>query len=109
MQRLRYAIARVCERLPKELCDIPETEILRRFADDKVYSIVHLIYRSRGYEGCAKDYAFSRLSMKDHWRAGYADMVSTLEHPNALARPASDQGIATFDAAASAHRVDSEM
>jgi NTE family protein len=102
-QRLRYAIAKVCENLPKDVCDLPEVEILRRFADHKVYSIVHLIYRSRCYEGSAKDYAFSRRSMEDHWRAGYADMVRTLEHPEALARPASDNGVAIFDAAAPAH------
>jgi NTE family protein len=103
-QRLRYTIAKVCEKLPKEACDTPEAKILRRFADHKVYSIVHLIYRSRGYESCAKDYAFSRLSMEDHWRAGYADMVSTLEHPEALARPTSDDGVATFDARNANHR-----
>jgi NTE family protein len=102
-QRLRYAIAKICEKLPKDVCDLPEAETLRRFADHKVYSIVHLIYRSPSYEGCAKDYAFSRLSMEDHWRAGYADMVRTLKHPQALARPASDNGVAIFDAAAPAH------
>jgi len=106
MQRLRHAIAKVCEKLPKELCDIPEAEILRRFADQKVYSIVHLIYRSRDYEGCAKDYAFSRRSMEDHWNAGYADMMHTFEHPEVLTRPASGDGVATFDVAAQAHSVE---
>jgi Patatin phospholipase len=38
-------------------------------ADRKV--IVHLIYRSRHYEGHSKDYEFSPLTMEDHWRAGY--------------------------------------
>lgn len=99
MQRLRHAVAKVCEKLPKELCDIPEAKILRRFADHNVYSIVHLIYRSRGYEGFAKDYAFSRLSMEDHWRAGYTDTVRAIEHPEVLARPSNDDGIATFDVA----------
>jgi NTE family protein len=102
MQRLRHTVAKVCETLPKEVCEIPEAKILRRFADQKVYSIVHLIYRSRGYEGFAKDYAFSRLSMEDHWHAGYADTVHTLDRPEALARPTNGDGVATFDAAAPA-------
>ncbi len=98
MQRLRHAVAKVCEKLPKETFDIAESQTLRRFADDKVYSIVHLIYRSLGYEGFAKDYAFSRLSMEDHWRAGYDDTVRTLDHPGALERPANGDGVVTFDA-----------
>jgi len=102
-QRLRHAVAKICERLPKELCDIPEAVMLRRFADNKVYRIVHLIYRSRGYEGFAKDYAFSRLSMEDHWSAGYADTVETLRHPEALARPDNGEGVASFDAAPATH------
>ena len=100
MQRLRHAVAKVCEKLPTEACDIPEAKILGHFADHKVYSIVHLIYRSLGYEGYAKDYAFSRLSMEDHWRAGYADTIHTLDRPEALARPINGDGVATFDAAA---------
>jgi NTE family protein len=100
MQRLRHAAAKVCEQLPKEACDIPQARILRRFADQKVYSIIHLIYRSFGYEAYAKDFAFSRLSMEDHWRAGYGDTVRTLDCPDALARPTNDDGVATFDVAA---------
>ncbi|HYL48932.1 MAG TPA: patatin-like phospholipase family protein [Stellaceae bacterium] len=99
MQRLRHAVAKVCAALPAEACDIPEADTLRAFADHKVYSIVHLIYRPRGYEGFAKDFAFSRLSMEEHWRAGYADTVHTLEHPEALARPANGDGVRTLDAA----------
>jgi NTE family protein len=45
-------------------------------AGRKVYNIVHLIYRSRHYEGHSKDYEFSPLTMEDHWRAG--DIFSML-------------------------------
>src|SRR6476620_4117472 len=47
----------------------------RKVADRKVYNIVHLNYRPKDYEGSAKDYEFSRTSMKEHWRAGYYDAV----------------------------------
>jgi NTE family protein len=102
-QRLRHAVATVCEALPAGVCELPEAGDLRRFADRKVYSIVHLIYRARQYETFAKDYEFSRLSMETHWAAGHADTVRTLEHPDALVRPANSDGVRTFDAVPSAH------
>jgi NTE family protein len=108
MQRLRHAVAKAFEKLPEEECDIPEAQTLRRFADHKVYSIVHLIYRPLGYEGFAKDYAFSRLSMEDHWRAGYEDTVRALNHPGALERPTNGDGVATHDATAPTRAPSSE-
>jgi NTE family protein len=35
--------------------------------------------------------------MEDHWRAGYHDAVRTLRHSEVLARPASLDGVFTFD------------
>ena len=68
-------------------------------ADRKVYSVVHLIYRSKRYEGNSKDYEFSRLTMQEHWRAGYHDAVRTLRHPQVLERPSALAGVRTFDLA----------
>jgi NTE family protein len=51
------------------------------------------------YEGDSKDYEFSRLSMHDHWRAGYHDTVRTLRHPKVLERPQNVEGFLTFDLA----------
>ncbi len=68
-------------------------------ADHKVYNIVHLIYRSNHYEGHSKDYEFSRLTMEEHWRAGYHDAVRTLRHPEVLERPSNLEGVFTFDLA----------
>jgi NTE family protein len=48
-------------------------------------NIMQLIYQQKAYEGDAKDYEFSRISMKDHWRSGYYDTRNTLEHKNWLA------------------------
>jgi NTE family protein len=60
---------------------------------------VQLIYRSQHYEGQSKDYEFSRLSIEEHWRAGYHDAVRTLRHPEVLERPRNRQGFLTFDLA----------
>ena len=76
-------------------CSLPifeendDLKILKSVASDKVYNIIQLIYRARNYEGHSKDYEFSRLSMQDHWRAGYHDAVRTLRHPEVLTRPTS--------------------
>jgi NTE family protein len=99
MQRLRCALAYLLEKLPDDLKDSEEVALLRSVADHKVYNLVHLIYRSKNYEGNSKDYEFSRLTMQDHWRAGYQDAVRTLRHPEVLERPKNLEGLSVFDLA----------
>ncbi|MCK9511767.1 MAG: patatin-like phospholipase family protein [Pigmentiphaga sp.] len=98
-QGLRRALARLLERVPDSLKtdDDPELRKLVAAADDKVYNIAHLIYRAKRYEGACKDYEFSRATMEEHWAAGYDDAVLTLRHPEVLQRPATPDGVATFD------------
>jgi NTE family protein len=97
IQRVRRAMADLIEKLPADLRNGPEAQLLRPVGDHKVYSIVHLIYRARNYEGHSKDYDFSRASMQDHWRAGYHDATRTLRHPEVLERPTNHEGVLTFD------------
>ena len=59
-------------------------------------NIMQLIYQQKAYEGDAKDYEFSRISMKDHWRAGYYDTRNTLAHTDWLVMPTAG-GIHTHD------------
>ena len=102
IQRARFALANVLEKLPPELMDSEDVELLRSVADRKVYQIVQLIYRSRHYEAQSKDYDFSHLSMKEHWELGYTDAIRTLRHPEALARPSDRTGVGSFDLASTA-------
>jgi NTE family protein len=99
LQRLRRAMADLFEKLPEDLRNGPEAQLLRPQGDHKVYNIVHLIYRARNYEGHSKDYDFSRTSMQEHWRAGYHDAIRTLRHPEVLERPANREGVFAFDLA----------
>jgi NTE family protein len=99
MQRLRCAMADLLDRLPPELRQGQEARLLAEVASRKVFSIVHLIYRSKHYEGQSKDYEFSRVSMEEHWQSGYLDAVRTLRHPEVLHRPSILDGVATFDLA----------
>jgi NTE family protein len=97
VQRVRRAMADLIEKLPEDLQNGPEAQLLRPVGDHKVYNIVHLIYRARNYEGHSKDYDFSRASMQEHWRAGYHDAVRTLRHPEVLERPTNHEGVFTSD------------
>ena len=97
MQQMRNTFAMLLQKLPAELRAGQEFALLREASIRKVYNLVHLIYRSKQYEGDSKDYEFSRLSMQDHWRAGYNDTVRTLRHPAVLERPQNEEGFVTFD------------
>ena len=79
--------------------DLVEAKLLGTEADRKVYNLVHLIYRAKDYEGHCKDYEFSRLTMEEHWRAGYHDARRTLRHRGVLERPTNHEGVFTFDLA----------
>jgi NTE family protein len=96
-QTLRRAMADLLKRLPPDLRQLRETELLAAEADEASYSIIELIYHAPNYEGTSKDYEFSRRTMEEHWTAGYNDTLRTLRHPEVLEKPTSPDGIMTFD------------
>jgi len=59
-------------------------------------NIMQLIYKTKAYEGDAKDYEFSRISMKEHWRSGYYDTRNTMAHKDWLSFLGTG-GIRAFD------------
>jgi len=97
VHRVQRALAALLRRLPGDIEQNDDLKILKSVASDKVYNIIQLIYRAQNYEGHSKDYEFSRISMQDHWRAGYHDALRTLRHPEVLTRPVSLDGVFTFD------------
>jgi NTE family protein len=99
MQMARRAVATLLEKMPKDLLQTPEAEMLAKQADEKVYNLIQLVYHAKNYEGSSKDYEFSRLTMREHWRSGYNDAVRTLRHPEVLRRPEDVDGVFTFDLA----------
>jgi NTE family protein len=96
-QRLRHTLADLLQKLPEDLKSSPEARLLGKEAQQKAYNIVQLIYRAKNYEGHSKDYEFSRLSMQEHWRAGYHDARRTLRHREVLERPTNHEGVFIFD------------
>jgi NTE family protein len=98
-QMVRRTVAKLLEKLPRDLRQTPEAEMLAEQADEKVYNLIQLIYHAKNYEGCSKDYEFSRRTMEEHWKSGYTDAVRTLRHPEVLQRPDGVDGVFTFDLA----------
>jgi NTE family protein len=98
MQRARRAVRRLLQMVPdKDVLNDPDMQLLVDGADEKVFNIVHLIYRAKRYEGVCKDYEFSRETMEGHWADGYQDATRTLRHPEVFKRPDTPDGVATFD------------
>ena len=98
-QIIRRAAHRLLAKMPTELLQTPEAEMLALEADEKVYNLVQLINHAKNYEGNSKDYEFSRRTMEEHWKSGYNDAVRTLRHPEVLQRPQGMDGVFTFDLA----------
>jgi NTE family protein len=98
-QLLRRTTAKLLAKMPTDLLQTPEAEMLAAEADDKVYNLIQLIYRAKNYEGPSKDFEFSRRTMEEHWSSGYNDAVRTLRHPEVLQRPNDLDGVFTFDLA----------
>ena len=96
-QQLRHAFRHVFERLPPDLRKGPDIELLSHEADESAYNIVELIYHSKTYEGIAKDYEFSRLTMEEHWLAGHEDAARALAHPEIFQRANNLERFQTFD------------
>jgi NTE family protein len=99
IQRLRQTIGRVMDELPPEMKEKPHVQELARAARERSYNIIHIIYRSKNWEGLSRDYEFSRRSMELHWRAGYNDTARTLRHKEVLERHPESNGCFTFDLA----------
>ena len=96
--RLSDAILGLLEELPEEIKQSERVQYLSSAVQKRFYNLVQLIYRPKGYEGDSKDYEFSRLSMEDHWRAGYHDAVHALRHPEIFERATGrHETLATFD------------
>ena len=102
MQVIAQAARRLIAKLPPALRDDPDVRALARLRCGHAVDVVHLIYRSKHYETHSKDYEFSRLSMREHWDTGRADMSHTLHDPRWVDRARHRAGVRVFDLTADA-------
>jgi NTE family protein len=76
-ERIDKALHRLLGKLPTEMADDPDVKFLRREEHRGAVTVVHLIYRRKPYEAHSMDNEFSRLTMEEHWKAGYDDVKQT--------------------------------
>jgi NTE family protein len=91
------ALQRVLEKLPPELREDRDVRLLQKKQDRGAVTVVHLIYQRRRYETHYMDNEFSRLTMLDHWAAGYKDVEETLRCKVWTERVIPDDGFVAID------------
>ena len=84
-------------RLPDAFADDPDVRYLLGEQDGGRTTVVHLIYERKAYETSTMDNEFSRVTMEDHWRAGYDDVKRTLECEQWINRRLPEDGFMTID------------
>jgi NTE family protein len=95
--RLRQALRDALQMIPDDELSEEQRATKAELEHLSNINIIQLIYQQKAYEGDAKDYEFSRLSMKEHWRAGYYDTRNSLAHKDWLDVQSSDSAITSYD------------
>jgi NTE family protein len=97
-QHYRRMLREVLQHVPAKL---RESDAWCRKADalstSKQYSVIHLVYQDKEWEGLSKDYEFSPKTMHEHWESGLQDIRGTLAHPSWLALPPEGREFVTHD------------
>ena len=104
LQHLRAAARRLADKLPEDLHEDPDLAELLSCQPEGPVAVMHLINRPRGYETNSKDYEFSRMTVDEHWAAGKADALFSLDHPDWTGRKLAPDEIITFDLACERER-----
>jgi NTE family protein len=94
---VRHNYNNLWDRLPDELRNTPEARFLYEFGCVTTMDIVELIYRPSDPQGVAKDYEFSRTTMRTRWEQGVSDARTALCAAPWLAPMPPEVGARTFD------------
>jgi NTE family protein len=94
---VRHNYNNLWDRLPAELRNTPEAKFLYEFGCVTTMDIVELIYRPGDPQGVAKDYEFSRSTMRTRWNEGLCDARTALLASPWLAPMPPEVGARTFD------------
>ncbi len=97
MHNVRYNFNALWRNLPDSLRETPEAEFLHKIACVTMMDIVELVYRPVEPQGDAKDFEFSRTTMRARWAQGRSDAEATLAASPWLAPAPPVIGARTFD------------
>ncbi|MCC6193276.1 MAG: patatin-like phospholipase family protein [Burkholderiales bacterium] len=95
----RAALRRVLDRLPGALRDDPDVRLLTRATKGHKVSVVHLINRRFDHSTQAKDYEFSRATVRALWDAGRDAVHRSIASPQWHHACATRHGVQTYDLA----------
>jgi len=100
LEGLRTALGRFLKKLPPKYHDDPDYKVLAPIAEYKrSITIMHLINRRLDSASSAKDYEFSRATVRQHWEAGLEDDRRTCAHPDWINALEIYDGVRAFDLA----------
>ena len=95
--KLYKAVNKLLAKLPPEMADDPEVKRLKALIPGGAVNIVHLIYRSREWESGARDFEFSRSTMRDHWIQGQEAVSAVLHKGDLIAQNIANGKSSIFD------------
>ncbi len=97
MQNYRRMLREVMELVPASGRKNEWYEKAEKFACDRRFNIIHLIYKDKPCDGQSKDFQFGMMSMLDHWGSGLTDLRKTLQHRGWLDMPTGEKPFVTHD------------
>ena len=97
MQTVRRAVRRLEQRLPEDIRNTLDWQLLASAGCDAAITIVHLIHRRAAYSTQSNDYEFSRFTIDEHWNDGRDDVRRTLQHPSWINRQRPIDGVEVLD------------
>jgi NTE family protein len=97
LEGLRHALGRLMKKLPAKLRDDPDYLRLQPLCEQRQITIAHLINRRFSTSTNAKDYEFSRATIRQLWDAGLDDVRRTCGHREWLKAREVVSGVRIFD------------
>jgi NTE family protein len=98
LDKLRRALGRLVEKLPRGLRDDPDYKLLQAALGQKRrITIARLINRRYAHSTNSKDYEFSRTTVRQLWQDGLDDVRRSCAHPDWLQATEVESGVRIFD------------
>jgi NTE family protein len=98
LEELRHALGRLLRKLPAEIHDDPDYKVLAPLAHyTRQITIAHLINRRLATSINAKDYEFSRATVRELWGAGLEDVRRSFARRQWLEAREVVNGVRVFD------------
>ena len=100
LEDMRAALGRLLRKLPARLRGDPDYRMLEPVCEPKRnITIVHLINRRLAHASSAKDYEFSRATVRQLWEGGLEDLRRSCANPSWHRATESVDGVQVFDLA----------